>query len=416
MSKLDEIKLLNEKYKEYSNSVLPLCAAENAMSDFSKLPLSSSIQEKYILGGTLSLNKDHNFIEGELLFEYYDFLTQLCQEIFGAKYTDARTLSGMNALTTLLMSTFEIGDKVLVSSIDSGGHDSIYRLCYRLGLEVEILPFDFEQYDFNYEKINQIIENDCIAGIIIAPSDIQYYHHLENLKLNDTILIYDATQILGFIATDKTINPLYIFPEDSNVFLMGATHKTLPGPSCGIIMCRNLSLAKKVDEKINPMFLRNTQMHQILSLIYTLLEFQEFGKKYMHAIHKNVQEMTFLLESSGFELIKKANLTSQTHQIHFYLDKDIRNSFYKKAIEYSVSLNQRDKLVYRGSGIRLGLQEIARYNYSQKDLKIVVDVLRTLRGENQFYNSEGLSEALNILKQKRKIHYTFMDIDQTSFI
>ena len=33
------------------NKLLPLCAAENVLSPFSKIPLDTFLQEKYIMGG-----------------------------------------------------------------------------------------------------------------------------------------------------------------------------------------------------------------------------------------------------------------------------------------------------------------------------------------------------------------------------
>ena len=42
-----------EDFEKYRKTVLPLCAAENVISEFSKMPLSYGLQERYILGGFL---------------------------------------------------------------------------------------------------------------------------------------------------------------------------------------------------------------------------------------------------------------------------------------------------------------------------------------------------------------------------
>ena len=71
---------------------------------------------------------------------------------------------------------------------------------------------------------------------------------------------------------------LCLFPFISNCkqkfILMGATHKTLPGPTCGLIMTNNLDLAHQFDTLINPDYLRNSQLHHIFSLILTLMELE----------------------------------------------------------------------------------------------------------------------------------------------
>lgn len=406
MDNLEILKLLNKRYETFNKNTLPLCAAENVMSDFSKLPLSSSIQERYIMGGTLNLQIKQNFMESKLLFEYYELLSKIGKELYGAEYTDGRTLTGMNSLTTILMSAFDAGQKVLISSDNVGGHGSIPYICQRLGLDYEYLPFDYENLDFKYQEINLRIEKEKIAGIIIGLSDIQIPPKIEKLKLNDTILIYDATQTLGLIAFDKSQNPLLTMPEENKIILLGATHKTIPGPSCGLIMAKNLSFAKEIDTKINPIYIRNIQMHQILSLIYTLIEFQKYGQSYMKQILKNTKNLTKLLENN-FEIIKKKNFYSQTHQIHLYLEPAQIDNFYSNATFHSVTLNKREKKIYKNSGIRLGTQEITRYGYTDDDLSNVAKVLELLRFEQNHSIDEEINDIMKKLVAKKEIHYCF---------
>lgn len=406
MENLEILKTLNKQYEVYEKNTLPLCAAENVMSDFSKLPLSSSIQERYIMGGTLNLQVDHNFMESKLLFEYYELLSKIGKELYGANYTDGRTLTGMNSLTTILMSAFDSGQTVLISSDNVGGHGSIPSICKRLGLNYDFLPFDYNNLDFKYDEINIRLKKEKIAGIIIGLSDVQIPPKIEKLELNDTILIYDATQTLGLIAFDKTQNPLFTMPEENKIILLGATHKTLPGPSCGLIMAKNISFAKEIDTKINPVYIRNIQMHQILSLIYTLIEFQEYGQSYMNQILKNTKTLTKLLEPN-FEIIKKGNCYSQTHQIHLYLEPDEINNFYNNATFHSVTLNKREKKIYKNSGIRLGTQEITRYGYTNDDLGSVAKVLELLKFKQNDSTDQEINTILKKLVLKRDIHYCF---------
>ncbi|EBF5746980.1 hydoxy methyltransferase, partial [Listeria monocytogenes] len=394
MENLKILEQLNQKYETYNKSTLPLCAAENVMSDFSKLPLSSSMQERYIMGGILDLQKEDNFMESTLLYEYYQLLSKLGKELYGANYTDGRTLTGMNALTTLLMSAFKVGDKVLISSNDVGGHGSIPIICNRLGLKYEYLPYNYEEFDFDYRKINQIIKSEQIAGIIIGLSDVLYPPKIQQLELQDTILIYDATQTLGLIAFDPKQNPLLSMPADNKIILLGATHKTIPGPSCGLIMAKNISFAQEIDRKINPDYIRNIQMHQILSLIYTLIEFQVHGKEYMKQMIKNTETLTTMLEPN-FNILKKGNCYSQTHQIHFHIEDEDLDTFYKNATFHSVTLNKRNKKIYKNSGIRIGTQEITRYGYGENELSQIANVLNLLK----IKQNPNADKEINIILQ-----------------
>ena len=96
----------------FEDKSLPLCAAETSISDFVRYPLLSFVQEKYILGSVINYT-EANFIGSRSLFEVYGLLTELCEELFHCSYADGRTLTGVNTISTLLMSLFEIGGQYL---------------------------------------------------------------------------------------------------------------------------------------------------------------------------------------------------------------------------------------------------------------------------------------------------------------
>ncbi len=60
---LEEFQKICQELQYEEKRLLPLCAAENAISPFGKIPLDSFIQEKYIMGGIIRLETEHNFME-----------------------------------------------------------------------------------------------------------------------------------------------------------------------------------------------------------------------------------------------------------------------------------------------------------------------------------------------------------------
>ena len=94
---LDKAYELSKDFKEYHDRALPLCAAENIISPFANLPLAFGFQERYIMNNTYSFNMDDNFIGCEKLFPYYQMISDSCERIFGAKYTDPRPFTGMRS-------------------------------------------------------------------------------------------------------------------------------------------------------------------------------------------------------------------------------------------------------------------------------------------------------------------------------
>ena len=387
------------------NKLLPLCAAENVASPFSKIPLDTFLQEKYIMGGVMEYQNHSNFVGSKKLFKIYELLSRQCNKLYGCKYADARTLSGVNAVMTLLMSLFSAGDTILISSEECGGHGSMPKICQRLGIKTIEMPYNYDLYDFDYCQINEILNSQKIEGILICLSDIIIMPQLNRINLpEDCVLIFDATQILGLIATKSIENPLKWFNNDQKFILMGATHKTLPGPTCGLIMTNNLKLAQQFDTLINPDYLRNSQLHHIFSLILTLMELEIYGEKYCNAVINNANILGNILTTYDFKVIKVLHQYTYTHQIFLSMPQNSAEKFYNRCLDYGVSINYRNKYIYKTCGLQIGTQEISRYGWDNAEMLIIAEILRDIRDNNSF--SQDISDRINILSTKKQLCYT----------
>ncbi len=406
MSKnLEEFLKVYKELENYEANLLPLCAAENISSYFTKLPQISFLQEKYILGGVITYKEDGNFCGSNKLYNIYNLFSKQCKKMFNCNYADARTLSGLNAITTLLMSLFKIGDKIMVTSEEYGGHSSMKIIANRLGLKTIEIPYDYENNDFDYQKMNKILESEKISGILIALSDIIEHPNLKTINLNKEILIYDVTQILGLIATNYIDNPLDWYDESENVILIGATHKTIPGPTCGLILIKNEVLAKKIDLKINPDYLRNIQLNNIVSLLFSLYELENFGKEYFAVMKNMILKLTYLLENKGIKVIKTRNGDiSKTHQMWLSINSLDLKELENRAYSLGISFNIRNKKIYQSQGVRLGLQQIARYNWSDDAIEKISNIIYLLTQKE--FNCKKIKGIIDLLP-KKKIHFTF---------
>lgn len=388
------------------NKLLPLCAAENVLSPFSKIPLDTFLQEKYIMGGVINYQQESNFVGSKNLYKIYELLSLQCNKLYGCKYADARTLSGVNAVMTLLMSLFSSGDTILISSEECGGHGSMPKICHRLGINTIEMPYNYDIYDFNYKEINEILRKEEINGILICLSDIIIMPQLNKIDLpKECVLIFDATQILGLIATNNMKNPLQWFTDKQKFILMGATHKTLPGPTCGLIMTNNLDLANQFDTLINPDYLRNSQLHHIFSLILTLMELEIYGEQYCFSVINNANFLATELVKYNFDIIKVAPKYTYTHQIFISMLENDARKFYNKCLDYGVSINLRNKELYKTCGLRVGTQEISRYGWNEKEMFTIAKILRDIR-DNEYF-SQDISDRINKISLNKKICYTF---------
>jgi glycine/serine hydroxymethyltransferase len=363
-------------FNVYHSETVPLCAAENVISEFCKLPLTGDLQSRYIMGNHDSFDIDENFIGSQQLVPIYSGINDLCRELFKAEYSDARTLTGMNCMTTLLMSLTNMGEKIAILPSDWGGHPSVKAVCERLGLLVYCLPYNRENFDLDYEKCNFMLDKEQIKYIILAPSDIIEPLSVEKLNLCGRELFYDISQIMGLVAGNIIDCPLSI---GDNVIIFGGTHKTFPGPSSGLIMTNSKNIYNRLLDNINPKYLRHTQMHQVASLLFALLEFKQFGKDYANAIVKTSNQLGKILEQRGFNIAKIKNVYSKTHQLFLLCSEEETEQIYKNAVRFGITLNKKNKLLFSHYGIRLGTQEISRYGWDVETLKIIGEILCELR-------------------------------------
>lgn len=366
-------------HREFRKHVLPLCAAETPISDFVRSFLTDEIHEKYAMGGPLAFAED-NFIGAEFVIDLHQLTIDLCRELYGARYADPRPLSGTSAVTNLLMTFSEPGQKIMLQQHESGCHASMAPICKRLGLEIVDIPYDFERLQFDADACREAAASASPDFVLLAPSDILYPPPLESMGFPDsTIVIYDATQTLGLIASGHLPSPLEAHPR---VIVSGGTHKTLPGPSCGLLLTQDGEIAMRIDTEVSPKFVRHSHPHHIAGLCATLIEHSVVGQQYGDTINRHVSTLSRSLGSEGVTVVQDGDRTSETHQVWVHVPADEVRAVYERALEAGITLNDKYRRLFRDTGIRLGVQEIARYCWKEGDVEELAKLLaRLIRDE-----------------------------------
>lgn len=392
-----------EDFDIYRKHSIPLCAAENIISEFSKKPLSYGLQERYILGGYLDYKEEENMIGSKKLLPFYEIISEQCKDLFGAVYTDCRSLSGMNALQNILLSLVNKDETMLILSPESGGHAAIPNILDKLHINYIELPYDYINLDIDYEKTNKVLKDKRVDYILFAPTDIIFLPDFKKMSIpNNTTLIYDASQVLAYYINNKEHNPLYL---NYRVIMMGGTHKTIPGVAKALIMTNNKTIAEDIDKTINPLYLRNTHIQNVASLILTLIEMENFSKEYCIQMSQNSNFLGKRLSELGLDIINRQGVYSETHQLFVHMDKEIGERFYSVANKFGISLNKKNKRLFDGFGIRLGVQEITRYGWAEQEMLVVSEIL-SLIYKNNLPKIDNLIESL---KYKKDINYTFVE-------
>ena len=147
-------------------------------------------------------------------------------------------------------------------------------------------------------------------------------------------------------------------------------------------------------------------MHQKICLLFALIEFEQYGTAYMsHMVHCS-NYLGEKLRDAGYDVANIDGQISATHQIFIRCSKDEMDTIYDNAYKCDVTLNKKHKELFYGYGIRLGTQEIARYDWNDETLDIITDILIQL--SNKDINIDEVRKRVASLP-KKKIHYAFDD-------
>lgn len=394
MNKLlnEYIKIYNEMKKNNENCI-PLCAAETHISKFVKQPLISDFEGKYY------------FFERNNISELKKLIGSACEQLFHAKYTNSDSLTGINCFTVCAMSLLNAGEKVILSTPEQGGHASMPVILDTLNVSYASIPYNFNKYQINYSKLNEMCATGKYSFIIFCQSDLINVPDLSKIELPDNMgIIYDATQTLGLIGGKCVPNPL----EHKNVVLLGGTHKTLPSAACGLIMTNTETYNKQIDSKVTPDYLRDIQPNHIASLLLALIEQIEYGEEYQHIIVTLANKLGKYLEEYGFKVAKMgSDIYTKTHQLFILMTKEEADSFYIKAQKYNISLNQKHKKLFSNDGIRIGTQQIARFKWNDNDIALLAELLYLTQKDN---NPEKIIKIRNELISKKIPHFTYDEI------
>lgn len=393
---IEYLQLIRE-LEEFERNKIPLCAAETTCSPFVRSALGGIFEGKYCMNHK-NYRKDDDFIGSEYIHRLYTLLDRQCAKMFGSCYADARTLSGLNCITTVINCLLPKGSRVLLTTPEQGGHPSIPTLLGLAQVAYDPIPFDYDKFDLNYSALNSILRLKSYDAVILAQSDVLNPADVSRVQADGLLMIYDATQTLGMIATRVHSNPL---DEHMRTVVLGGTHKTLPGPACGLILTNDPNLSAALDSFISPVYLRNTQPDHIAALLLALLEQEAYGATYQREIIQCANTLGEMLQNAGFCVLHgNPDKFTNTHQLFISTSREQKERILNHARYFGVTMNGKEKKLFRGHGVRLGLQEIAGYGWGRDELTAIAAVISQLDRQNPdekyiLWLKEKLSEKKN---------------------
>jgi glycine hydroxymethyltransferase len=278
-----------KKHHQLFENSLPMIASENVLSPAARKYMLSDLQDRYAEG----LPGERYYQGNEFVDEIETKCNDLAKELFKVPYSDVRPISGTNANMAVLMATIKPTRTITVPDVSSGAHISSAEfgaVGFR-GLKDYSYPFDVENMNIDVDGAIKLILNKRPELALFGMSVFLFPTPIKDLMdaLNDVeaIVWYDGAHVLGLIAGGQFQDPM----REGVDIMTGSTHKTLPGPQRGIILCDPKSKGMKPEKmyrKLNfgvfPGVLSNHHLHTMAALAITLAEHQKFGEAYANVV------------------------------------------------------------------------------------------------------------------------------------
>ena len=343
----------------------------------------------------------------EAIEEIEVMASSLVAEIFCAKFAEIRVPSGAMANLFSFMSICKPGDTIIVPPASIGGHVTHHKPgCAGLfGLNIIEAPIDKDYYTVDVDQLRELALKERPKLITLGGSLNLFEHPVSEVSsIAEEVgarLLFDAAHQCGLIAGEAWENPL---DHGADLVTM-STYKSLGGPPGGVIVTNDPEIAKKIDGIAFPGMTANFDAAKSAALAVTMLDWQDYGKKYAAEMVLMAKTLASCLEDYDVPVFFGALGHTQSHQFAVLADKYQGGQEVSKLLRKSgflacgIGLPVQD-IVGDMNGVRFGTPELVRWGMKAKHSnKLAELVAKALKGHNV---SDQVSEWR---KTFNKIHF-----------
>ncbi len=215
---------LVERHERLRTSGVNLIASENAPSEAVRKALASDLGARYHsewYGGTAVVR--------EIVAE----TARSAREVFRCSHAIVTPISGNVCDLGVILALTRPGDSVAMVPASFGGYPLDVGLFGRSRIDLPMLQ---GTYEIDVRKLGGLEGRPSL--VIAGSSFIPFPHPLRELREIGGRLVYDASHVLGLVATGRFQDPL---AEGAEV-MFGSTHKSFYGPQGGIVLTNDAEL------------------------------------------------------------------------------------------------------------------------------------------------------------------------------
>lgn len=319
--------------------------------------------------------------------EIVDKLEQLAidraKELFGADHVNVQSPSGSHANQCAYAALLNVGDTILASSLNSGGHlthSSPVSFVSKL-YNVKTYEVDPNTYEYNYNEIERIALEVKPKAIMVGTSayarQIDYKRFREIADKVGAYLYADMAHIAGLVAAG-----LHPSPIPYADIVTTTTHKTLRGARGGMILCK-AAHAKAVDKAVFPQNAGGALQNMIAGKAVCFAEamteeFKEYQKQVLH----NAKCLANHLMAHGIKLLTNG---TDTHLMLLDLrDTGITGARLEKALESIGIATNKNSIPFDTekptitSGLRIGTPSVTTRGMKEREMEEIGDLICTV--------------------------------------
>ena len=326
----------------------------------------------------------------EAIEEIEVMASSLVAEIFCAKFAEIRVPSGAMANLFSFMSICKPGDTIIVPPASIGGHVTHHKPgCAGLfGLNIIEAPIDKDYYTVDVDQLRELALKERPKLITLGGSLNLFEHPVSEVssiaKEVGARLLFDAAHQCGLIAGKAWENPL---DHGADLVTM-STYKSLGGPPGGVIVTNDPEIAKKIDGIAFPGMTANFDAAKSAALAVTMLDWQDYGKKYAAEMVLMAKTLASCLEDYDVPVFFGALGHTQSHQFAVLADKYQGGQEVSKLLRKSgflacgIGLPVQD-IEGDMNGVRFGTPELVRWGMKAKNSnKLAGLIAKALKGHN----------------------------------
>lgn len=402
-----KIQNLTKKHHNWMRNSINLIASENITSISVREALASDLSHRYAEG-----------LPGERLYEGCEFIDQvenitidLSKKLFKAEHSNVQPVSGVVANIAAFFALANHGDRMMALEVPVGGHISHAKVSAAgiRGLKVSPHPFDQQRMNIDPEAMKKDIIEKKPKIVLLGGSLFLFPHPVEDAReAADEVgaqVMYDGAHVLGLIGGGKFQDPL----AEGADLLVGSTHKTLPGPQGGIILCTD-ELKDIIDEAVFPGVVSNHHLHHLAALGIALAEMLEFGQDYADQIVRNAKSLAQNLHELGFNVLCEDLGFTESHQVAMDVSNIGSAAKMAKTLETNNIILNKNLLPWddvnrsdNPSGIRVGTQELTRRGLKESHMAEVAEFIKKVAIEGK----EVKSEVSDFMSPYNTVYYAF---------